>query len=57
VRLLQDVQAEQIPGHIYRGYTIISKDCKKNHPIDLQVSKSYIFFCVNIFSITNHTYI
>ncbi|XP_060866838.1 fatty acid synthase-like [Metopolophium dirhodum] len=36
VRLLQDVQAEQIPGHIYRGYTIIKKDCKANHSMDLQ---------------------
>lgn len=37
VRLLQDVQADQIPGHIYRGYTILSKDSKNNHSIDLQV--------------------
>jgi len=43
VRLLQDVQAEQIPGHIYRGYTIITKDFKANHSMDLQVTKSYIF--------------
>jgi len=38
VRLLQDVQAEQIPGHIYRGYTIIKKDSKANHSMDLQVN-------------------
>jgi len=43
VRLLQDVQADQIPGHIYRGYTVISKDIKANHSVDLQVRQNFIF--------------
>lgn len=41
MRLLQDVQAEQIPGHIYRGYTILTKNSKTNHSMDLQVSYIY----------------
>lgn len=43
MRLLQDVQAEQIPGHIYRGYTIITKDFKSDRSINLQVSHIFIF--------------
>lgn len=38
VRLLHDVQATQIPGHIYRGFTIITKHLKTNQSKDLQVS-------------------
>lgn len=44
MRLLQDVQAEQIPGHIYRGYTILTKDSKTNNSMDLQASHIYIFY-------------
>ncbi|XP_050425474.1 fatty acid synthase [Adelges cooleyi] len=36
VRLFHDIQADEIPGHIYRGYTILSKNLKINRPIDIQ---------------------
>ncbi|VVC40005.1 Hypothetical protein CINCED_3A009213 [Cinara cedri] len=36
VRLLHDIQAEEIPGHHYRGYTILTKDSKKTYSLDFQ---------------------
>lgn len=42
VRLLQDIQSEQIPGHIYRGYVIKSKDITNKNSMDLQVSFNYL---------------
>lgn len=44
VRLLQDVHAEQIPGHIYRGYTIITKNNNTNHLTDFQVIHVHICY-------------
>lgn len=37
VRLLHDVQEKPIPGHNYRGFTIISKYPQTNQFKDLQV--------------------
>lgn len=43
VRLLHDVQEEQIPGHIYRGYTIITKKPQDNYTNHFQVNYNNIF--------------
>lgn len=46
VRLLHDIQGEEIPGHYYRGYTIIAKDSKSNQSFDLQVFDYYYILLI-----------